>query len=120
MTAKDFISQVFSRKSSVAAIGIFALVYIATVSPGQLAIDGQTNISLVPAPAGLPADWKIPVEITLIACLAIIVQGMLDYFRDNNKSNWNKKYLFDLYGLPKIPPEDMPQMPSAKEPAPAK
>jgi len=81
MTTKEFISQVFSRKSSVAAIGIFALVYIATVSPGQLAVDGQANISLVPTAAGRPVDWKIPAEITLIACLAIIVQGMLDYFQ---------------------------------------
>ena len=86
MNAKDFISNVFSRKSSIAAIGIFALVYIATVVPGQLAVDAQTAVSIVPmSPAGPPitqaVDWKICVEITLITCLAIIVQGLLDYIR---------------------------------------
>ena len=90
MTAKDFISNIFSRKSSIAAVGIFALCYIATVVPGQVAIDGEKGVSIVPfSPAGPPADsvvdWKIPAEITLIACLAIIVQGGLDYVRPRNK-----------------------------------
>ena len=90
MAWKDFISQIFSRKSSIAAIAIFALVYIATVAPGQVAIDGEKGVSIVPfSPAGPPADsvvdWNIPAEITLIACLAIMVQGGMDYFRPRNK-----------------------------------
>ena len=85
MTAKDFINNIFSRKSSIAAIGIFALVYIATVAPGQLSVD-TAGVSIVPLSPALPPasnsiDWKIPAEITLIACLAIIVQGLLDYIR---------------------------------------
>ena len=91
MNAKDFISNVFSRKSSIAAIAIFALVYIATVAPGQLAIDSKAGVSIVPMSPALPAaaehlvDWKIPAEITLIACLAIICQGVLDYFRPRGR-----------------------------------
>jgi hypothetical protein len=91
MTAKDFISNIFSRKSSIAAVGIFALVYIATVVPGQLAVDGQVGVSLVPMTsqgpaAGAAVDWKICAEITLITCLAICVQGILDYIRPRGRS----------------------------------
>jgi len=89
MTAKDFISNIFSRKSSIAAIGIIALVYIATVAPGQLSVE-TAGVSVVPMSPALPAaeqvvDYKIPAEITLIACLAIIVQGLLDCFCPRNK-----------------------------------
>jgi len=85
---KDLIKAIISRKFAIAMVGIIALVYIATVAPGQLAVD-QAGVTIVPmTPAGPPAeqevDWKIPAEITLITCLTIVVQGMLDYLKPRN------------------------------------
>jgi len=89
MTAKDIANQVFSRKASIAAVGIVALCYIATITSGQVTID-QANVSVMPMSPALPAadspvDWKIPVMITVIACLAIVAQAILDYFRPRHK-----------------------------------
>jgi len=96
MTKKDFIAAIFSRKSSIAAVAIVALCYIATItSGGQIAL-GQAEVeenrnSVVPMSPVLPAadappvDWKIPAMITLIACLAIVAQAILDYFRPRHK-----------------------------------
>jgi len=103
MTVKEFIASIFSRKSSVVAVAIVALVYIATVSPGQLSVDaaGVTMTPMSPAlpPAEQAVDWKIPAEITLIACLAIFAQAALDYYRPRNKK------VIDI-DLSKITPPD--------------
>jgi len=107
MTAKDFISNIFSRKSSIAAVSIIALVYIATVAPGQLSVEtaGVTMTPMSPAlpPAEQVVDWKIPVEITLIACLAIVCQGVLDFYRPRNK----KIIDIDLSKINPLSPESL-------------
>jgi len=89
MQAKDLANQIFSRKASIAAIGIVALCYIATISSGQVSID-QPGVSVIPAGPAAPdaaaeIDWRIPAMITLITCLAVIVQGLLDYLRPRDK-----------------------------------
>lgn len=89
MGKMEFISLIFSRKSSIAAIGIIALCFIATIVPGQVALDENAGVNIVPVPAAAEneyqIDWKYPAGITLITCLAIVVQGLLDYFRPRNK-----------------------------------
>ncbi len=89
MDKKELLSHIFSRKSSIAAVGITALFVIALVQPGQLSLDENSIISMVPMPkvpaAEQPVDWKIPAEITVITCLAIIVQGLLDYLRPRKR-----------------------------------
>jgi len=107
MATKDFISQVFSRKSSIAVFAIFALGYIGTVSPGQLSVD-QAGVTIVPMSPALPPaeqafDWMITAEITLIACLAIIVQGLLDCFCPRNK----KIIDIDLSKINPLSPESL-------------
>jgi len=82
---KELIKAILSRKFAIAMVGIIALCYIAKAQPGQLSVD-QAGVTIVPnTPSSPPAeqavDWKIPAEITLITCLAIIAQGLLDYFK---------------------------------------
>jgi len=92
MSAKEFIANVFSRKSSIAAVAIMALCYIAMITNGgQVDIDKAGAVSIVPMSPELPAagqavDWKIPAEITLIACMAIVAQAILDYLRPRGGS----------------------------------
>ena len=85
---KELIKAILSRKFAIAMVGIIALCYIAKAQPGQLSVD-QAGVTIVPnTPSSPPAeqavDWKIPAEITLITCLTIVVQGMLDYLKPRN------------------------------------
>lgn len=70
MNGKDLAKEILSRKFAVAAIGIFALCYIASAVP--IAVDEEITLE------SQVDDWAIPAMITLITCLAIIMQGVLD------------------------------------------
>ncbi len=86
MNGKELIKSLVSSKSSIAAIGIFALCWIATVSPGQVALDDQSVVSIMPkVPVAKQIDWRISLYITIITCLTVTVRGVLEYCRHEKK-----------------------------------
>jgi hypothetical protein len=101
MDGKELAKQILSRKFACAFIGIIALCWVASIEPGQLAVDESASISITPTPklpAGeLPFDWirmAVIVAITLITCLTVWIQGGLDSDK--------QKRLIDPENLPKL------------------
>lgn len=88
MDGKELFKSVVSSKSSIAAIGIIALCWIATISPGQVAIDENAIVSVVPMPKGpaaeVPVNWKIPLYVFLITIWTVGVRGVLEYFKQRD------------------------------------
>lgn len=92
MDGKEFVKQLLSRKFAIAGIGILALCWIASIAPGQVALDENAAVSIVPMPkvpaAEQPFDYlrlAVIVGIILITCLTVTIQGRLDYIKLRDK-----------------------------------
>ena len=89
MNGKELVKAILSRKFAIAIVGIFALCYIAKAQPGQLPIDENSVVRIVPMPkvpaAEQKSDWLTPTYITLITIVTVAAQATLDYFKQRDK-----------------------------------
>jgi len=89
MDGKEFAKALVSRKFAVAFLGIAALCYIAVAQPGQLPVNENSVVSIVPMPkvpaAEQKSDWLTPTYITLITIVTVAAQATLDYFKQRDK-----------------------------------